>query len=53
MDLNSKYLEAKDNVRFLTTLERHFKCLSSGTLSQINDNMESMIEVRYRDSNAH
>ena len=39
-ELVKYYLEAKDNVRFLTTLERHFKILATGTLQTINDNMQ-------------
>ena len=44
-ELSKFYLEAKDNVRFLTTLERHFKILATGTLSTINDNMLSMMNA--------
>lgn len=29
------YVEAKDNVKFLTTLERHFKNISRGSLGYV------------------
>ncbi|XP_071945421.1 dynein axonemal heavy chain 10-like [Antedon mediterranea] len=34
-DLNKYYVEAKDNVRFLSTLERHFKNITHGAGFQI------------------
>jgi len=33
-ELEKRYVEAKDNVKFLTTLERHFKNLSNGAPSR-------------------
>ncbi|KAL3928386.1 MAG: hypothetical protein SGPRY_002407, partial [Prymnesium sp.] len=33
-ELEKRYVEAKDNVKFLTTLERHFKHITNGTLVQ-------------------
>lgn len=35
-DLNKYYVEAKDNVRFLSTLERHFKNIAHGLTFQVN-----------------
>ncbi|XP_076108254.1 dynein axonemal heavy chain 10-like isoform X2 [Mytilus galloprovincialis] len=34
-DLNKHYIEAKDNVRFLSTLERHFKNITHGATFQV------------------
>ena len=34
-DLNKYYTEAKDNVRFLSTLERHFKNITHGATFQV------------------
>ncbi|PVD32839.1 hypothetical protein C0Q70_08286 [Pomacea canaliculata] len=34
-DLNKYYVEAKDNVRFLSTLERHFKNIAHGLTFQV------------------
>ena len=42
-ELSKLYLEAKDNVKFLTTLERHFKYLTEGNFSTILDMMYSMV----------
>jgi len=42
-DLLKLYTEAKDNVKFLTTLERHFKNLQSGNLATILDTIPSMM----------
>lgn len=33
LELSKLYVEAKDNVKFLATLERHFKNISSGNLT--------------------
>ena len=41
-ELGKVYVEAKDNVKFLATLERHFKCLANGTLLQILDTLTPM-----------
>lgn len=42
-ELTKLYLEAKDNVKFLTTLERHFKHLTEGSFNTINDSMFAML----------
>ncbi len=42
-ELTKLYLEAKDNVKFLTTLERHFKHLNEGSFNTINDSMFAML----------
>ena len=42
-DLLKLYIEAKDNVKFLVTLERHFKALQSGSLQLIQDTIPSMM----------
>lgn len=42
-ELSKLYLEAKDNVKFLTTLERHFKHLHDGSFQTILDSMQSMV----------
>jgi len=34
-DLSKHYVEAKDNVRFLSTLERHFKNVTHGATFQV------------------
>lgn len=34
-ELNKYYVEAKDNVRFLSTLERHFKNVTYGATFQV------------------
>lgn len=39
------HAEAKDNVKFLTTLERHFKNLSNGSFSVILDTLESLMNA--------
>jgi hypothetical protein len=36
-------VEAKDNVKFLTTLERHFKNITAGTFGQIIDTLPLMM----------
>ena len=41
----NRYLDAKDNVKFLTTLERHFKNLSHGILATIIDTLPSMLNA--------
>jgi len=38
------YTEAKDTIRFLTVLERHFKNLSNGKLSVIRDTIPPMLD---------
>eukprot|EP00466_Bigelowiella_natans_P011733 jgi/Bigna1/49976/estExt_Genewise1.C_620014 len=42
--LLKRYVEAKDNVKFLRTLERHFKNIESGKLNVILDTIPSMME---------
>ena len=42
-ELSKLYLEAKDNVKFLTTLERHFKHITDGSFSTILDALPSMV----------
>ena len=42
-ELNNMFVEAKDNVKFLSTLERHFKNIHEGTMSTIKDTLPSMM----------
>jgi dynein heavy chain len=35
LELNKFYTEAKDNVKFLSTLERHFKNIVTGSLGSV------------------
>ena len=45
-DLSKNYIEAKDNVRFLSTLERHFKNITHGTSFQaVLDTLPSMMKA--------
>ena len=44
-ELTSRTMEAKDNVKFLTTLERHFKNISTGDLTIIQDTLPSMMNA--------
>lgn len=44
-ELSKLYIEAKDNVKFLTTLERHFKNIASGSFSTIADTLPSMMNA--------
>ena len=44
-ELDRAYAEAKDNTKFLTTLERHFKVLNTGDFSLIIDTMPSMMNA--------
>eukprot|EP00953_Heterococcus_sp_UTEX-ZZ885_P014982 8453-Heterococcus_DN1.PRE.4 len=44
-ELNKLYIEAKDNVKFLTTLERHFKNISAGSFSVVLDTLPSMMNA--------
>ncbi|XP_039416979.1 dynein heavy chain 10, axonemal isoform X2 [Corvus cornix cornix] len=37
-DLKKHHMEAQDNVKFLSTLERHLKNLSTGTLADVTSN---------------
>ena len=46
IELNKFYTEAKDNVRFLSTLERHFKNLAHGsTFSVVIDTIPSLMNA--------
>jgi dynein heavy chain len=40
-ELNKSYVEAKDNVKFLSTLERHFKNVITGSLASVHVNLNS------------
>lgn len=42
-ELSKLHIEAKDNVKFLSTLERHFKSISQGTLHEIADTIPPML----------
>jgi dynein heavy chain len=42
-ELTKTFLEAKDNVKFLTTLERHFKHIADDSFGTIIDSMLSMV----------
>jgi dynein heavy chain len=42
-ELSKLHIEAKDNVKFLSTLERHFKSISQGTLHEIADTIPPMM----------
>eukprot|EP00505_MAST-04D_sp_SCG-Rhode-Island_P005314 Stramenopile-MAST_4_protein_5314 len=42
-ELNRLYIEAADNIKFLSTLERHFKNISGGNLSIIYDALPSVM----------
>ena len=45
-ELSKYYVEAKDNVRFLSTLERHFKNLSMGNSFQnVLDTIPSLMNA--------
>ena len=44
-ELDRVYAEAKDNTKFLTTLERHFKVLESTDFALIIDTMPSMMNA--------
>ena len=45
-DMNKYYTEAKDNVRFLSTLERHFKNITHGaTFQVVIDTIPSMMNA--------
>ena len=46
-ELTRKYVEAKDNVKFLTTLERHFKNISSGHLVRGRSSVPATICFRW------
>lgn len=42
-ELSKLYLEARDNVKFLTTLERHFRHITDGSFQTIIVSMQSMV----------
>lgn len=44
-ELSRLYLEAKDNVKFLNTLERHFKSIRNGSLNAMLDTMPPMFNA--------
>jgi len=44
-ELSKLHAEAKDNVKFLTTLERHFKNIVTGSFSTILDTLPSMMHA--------
>jgi dynein heavy chain len=44
-ELNKIYSETKDNVKFLGTLERHFKNIVTGSLGSIQDYLLSLMNA--------
>ena len=42
-ELSKTFLEAKDNVKFLTTVERHFRHMTDGSFQTILESMQSMM----------
>ncbi|KAI9102678.1 dynein heavy chain and region D6 of dynein motor-domain-containing protein [Phlyctochytrium arcticum] len=44
-ELNKFYTEAKDNVKFLSTLERLFKNIITGSLSSVQDSLPSLLNA--------
>ncbi|EFJ08822.1 hypothetical protein SELMODRAFT_131043 [Selaginella moellendorffii] len=44
-ELAKMFLEAKDNVKFLTTLERHFKTIAGGALPRVLETMNPMVNA--------
>ena len=44
-ELSKLHVEAKDNVKFLSTLERHFKSISAGTLHEVADTIPPMMNA--------
>eukprot|EP00398_MALV-I-01_sp_L67-1_P000765 gene765-501_t len=44
-ELSRMHVEAKDNVKFLTTLERHFKNLHSGSMNTIVETLPSLLNA--------
>jgi dynein heavy chain len=42
-ELSKCYVEARDNVKFLNTLERHFKNLATGSLAAMLDTLPSLM----------
>lgn len=44
-ELTKSYTEAKDNVKFLSTLERHFKNIVTGSLTSVLDGLPSLMNA--------
>ncbi|KAI8825885.1 dynein heavy chain and region D6 of dynein motor-domain-containing protein [Fimicolochytrium jonesii] len=44
-ELTKFYTEAKDNVKFLSTLERHFKNILTGSLTSVQDSLPSLLNA--------
>jgi dynein heavy chain, axonemal len=44
-ELSKLHVEAKDNVKFLSTLERHFKSISAGSLHEVADTIPPMMNA--------
>ncbi len=44
-DLTRLTLEARDNVKFLLTLERHFKNVTAGSLQSVADTLHPMLNA--------
>ncbi|EGF80533.1 hypothetical protein BATDEDRAFT_25191 [Batrachochytrium dendrobatidis JAM81] len=44
-ELNKIYTEAKDSVKFLSTLERHFKNIVIGSLGSVQDSLPSLLNA--------
>jgi dynein heavy chain, axonemal len=42
-ELSHAYVESRDNVKFLNTLERHFKNLGAGSLSVVSETLPSLL----------
>jgi hypothetical protein len=47
-ELHKLAMEARDNVKFLTTLERHFKAITHGPLSGAPDGRQAPMESSVR-----
>jgi dynein heavy chain len=45
VELQKMHVESKDNVKFLTTLERHFKNLASGSMHTIVETLPSLLNA--------
>jgi dynein heavy chain len=44
-ELKKSYIESKDNAKFLSTLERHFKNIITGTLVSVKDSLPSLMNA--------
>ena len=42
-ELSAAFVECRDNVKFLNTLERHFKALAQGSLPVVTDSLPSLL----------